>query len=285
MTEYSPDVTRKLKGKNHLLTAFNQIILLLWKFFWLLGMLIWLIMRSVAQLIGGIWKAFGEVEAFNGLWRPFNSLFRGIGEFLRILWWLPGWALNTFINAMNRRPAFRGFVLVLILTLGGFWYWFYGPQPTWGKWHDYQSGIASHYDRGFYFRLTASGEHFLPGFWYTAAHKKLPLGTTVLVTNEENGRKLALRINDRGPFVDGRVIDLSRAAAKWLGIVKDGTARVTISTRKAFNEEAETPEKVSNISTLPEKSRDVPSEWVDQPEELVPQRNLKSPIIVSDKKR
>lgn len=284
MTEYAPDMTRKPKRTNRLLVAFDQIILFSWKIVWLLGMLVWLIVRGAAQLIGGIWKAFGEIDTFNGIWRPFNSFFRGTGEFLRIIWWLPGWLLNTFINGMNRRPFFRSSVFVLVLATTGIWYWFYGPQPTWGKWYDYQSGIASHYDHGFYFRRTASGEWFLPGFWYTAAHKDLPFGTTVLVVNQENGRKLALRINDRGPFVDGRIIDLSRAAAKWLRVVKDGTAQVTIYTRKELNETSAPPEKISDNLMPPQKDREIPSEWVEQSEGVQLQMDLDDPVIVPSKK-
>jgi len=62
----------------------------------------------------------------------------------------------------------------------------------------------------------------------TAAHKTLPLPTRVRVTNLENGRRAELRVNDRGPFVKGRVIDLSYAAARKLGVVRPGTARVRI---------------------------------------------------------
>ncbi len=63
---------------------------------------------------------------------------------------------------------------------------------------------------------------------FTAAHKTLPMGTKVLVTNLENGRQTVVRINDRGPFVKGRIIDLSYAAARALGMHKKGTARVRI---------------------------------------------------------
>lgn len=91
-----------------------------------------------------------------------------------------------------------------------------------------QQGIASWYGREFHGRKTSSGEiynmHAL-----TAAHKTLPLGTFVRVQNLSNGKTLDVRINDRGPFVKGRIIDLSYTAAKSLGVVGPGTAPVKIT--------------------------------------------------------
>jgi rare lipoprotein A len=87
-----------------------------------------------------------------------------------------------------------------------------------------QSGIASVYAyRG---SKTASGEHMHPTN-FTAAHRSLPFGTMVRVSHRKNGRSVVVRINDRGPFIRGRVIDLSPAAAQALGI--SGLAPVTLS--------------------------------------------------------
>ena len=72
---------------------------------------------------------------------------------------------------------------------------------------------------------TASGERMNPGR-LTAAHRSLRFGTKLLVTNSRNGRAVVVRINDRGPFIRGRVLDLSRAAANTIGMVSSGTARV-----------------------------------------------------------
>jgi rare lipoprotein A len=90
-----------------------------------------------------------------------------------------------------------------------------------------QVGLASWYGPGFHGRRTASGERFDQNE-LTAAHRQLPLGSEVTVTNLENGRSIVVAINDRGPYVDGRVIDLSKAAARRLGIVEDGLAKVRI---------------------------------------------------------
>jgi rare lipoprotein A len=84
------------------------------------------------------------------------------------------------------------------------------------------SGIASVYSGG----RTASGEHMNAGA-FTAAHRTLPFGTMVTVVNNSTGRSVVVRINDRGPFVRGRVIDLSPAAAHAIGV--SGTAPVTLS--------------------------------------------------------
>ena len=90
-----------------------------------------------------------------------------------------------------------------------------------------EEGIASWYGPGFHGKRTANGETY-DMHAMTAAHTILPLGTIVRVTNKSNGRSLVLRINDRGPFVNDRVIDLSRAAADKLDIVAKGTAPVRI---------------------------------------------------------
>lgn len=87
------------------------------------------------------------------------------------------------------------------------------------------SGVASYYGRRFHGRLTANGERFNMRE-LTAAHKTLPFGSLVRVTNPRNGRSVTVRINDRGPFIRGRHIDLSRAAAEEIGMISTGHARV-----------------------------------------------------------
>jgi len=91
----------------------------------------------------------------------------------------------------------------------------------------YQEGVASYYAHEFNGRLTASGEVYDMNK-LTAAHKELPFGTMVRVTNLDNGKSVVVRINDRGPFVKNRIIDLSLEAAKRIGLVSTGTARVRL---------------------------------------------------------
>jgi rare lipoprotein A len=90
-----------------------------------------------------------------------------------------------------------------------------------------QYGVASWYGKDFHGKPTSSGEIY-DMYQLTCAHKTLPLGTTVMVTNMENGRSLELKVNDRGPFVKERIIDLSYAAAKILGVWEKGTSLVKV---------------------------------------------------------
>lgn len=94
--------------------------------------------------------------------------------------------------------------------------------------HDYdEEGIASWYGKKFHGRRTANGERYNMHAM-TAAHKTLPMPSVVRVTNLENGRSLELRVNDRGPFIEGRIIDVSRRAAELLGFRRQGVAEVRV---------------------------------------------------------
>jgi rare lipoprotein A len=88
-------------------------------------------------------------------------------------------------------------------------------------------GMASWYGPGFHGRRTANGERFNQ-YALTAAHRSLPFGTKVRVTNKRNGRSVIVRINDRGPFAHGRIIDLSKGAANAIGLIQSGVAPVTV---------------------------------------------------------
>ena len=90
-----------------------------------------------------------------------------------------------------------------------------------------ETGLASWYGDPYHGRQTASGEIYDMNEW-TAAHRTLPFGTWVEVTNLTNAKRVSVRITDRGPFVDGRIIDLSRAAAKQIDMIGPGTARVRL---------------------------------------------------------
>jgi rare lipoprotein A len=90
-----------------------------------------------------------------------------------------------------------------------------------------QEGIASWYGREYDGRPTASGEIY-DSSQFTAAHPDLPFGTMLVITNQHNNKKVTVRVNDRGPFVAARVIDISRAAAEQLDMIATGTAPVTV---------------------------------------------------------
>ena len=105
--------------------------------------------------------------------------------------------------------------------INGQWYY---PKEEW----DYEeAGIASWYGPGFHGRMTANGEPYDMNE-LTAAHKTLPMPSLVRVTNLENGRSIVVRVNDRGPYVAGRVIDLSRRSAQLLDVERAGTAKVRV---------------------------------------------------------
>lgn len=131
--------------------------------------------------------------------------------------------------------------------IGGIWY-YPSEQPDYDE-----TGIASWYGPGFYGKLTADGEIYTAQD-LTGAHKTLPMPVNVRVTNLENGRSLVVRVNDRGPFAQGRIIDLSERAAKLLGFYEKGTARVRVQyvaradlpTGKPQPFGAGTPEEVQN---------------------------------------
>lgn len=99
--------------------------------------------------------------------------------------------------------------------------------PPKGEWKPYGCCVASFYDKGFLGKPTASGEIFSP-YEFTAAHRALPFDTYLKLRNLENGRETVVRVNDRGPYVSGRDLDLSRAAAKALDMTAGGLARVEL---------------------------------------------------------
>lgn len=113
----------------------------------------------------------------------------------------------------NRRAAFRCLLLF-------FCFFLINACATTGK-----ETIASWYGPKFHGKLTASGERYNMHAM-TCAHKELPLGTRLMVSNVTNGKSAVVVVNDRGPFIRGREIDLSYAAAKKIGIVKPGTGKV-----------------------------------------------------------
>jgi rare lipoprotein A len=108
-----------------------------------------------------------------------------------------------------------------------------------------EEGDASYYGPGFYGHRTASGEVLRPGT-LTAAHRTLPFGSCVRVTVMETGRTVEVRINDRGPFVSGRILDVSETAAQALGMVGKGVTRVRI----ALCESATASEDVESLASL-----------------------------------
>lgn len=127
------------------------------------------------------------------------------------------------IKEIAREPLAEGGVYKIgeRYEVAGVWY---SPRADPGY---SQTGIASWYGRPFHGQRTANGEIYDMNAM-TAAHKTLPMPSFVRVTNLENGRALILRVNDRGPFVNGRIIDVSRRAAQLLGFSEKGIARIHV---------------------------------------------------------
>lgn len=125
--------------------------------------------------------------------------------------------------------------------------WYY-PLPTAEGY--VEEGYASWYGPECHGKPTASGEPFEMDA-ITAAHKTLPLGTHVKVTDTKTGQSIITRINDRGPFVAGRIIDLSRGSAKQLGSYRPGLARVRVEAVQVTTEEMVGTNSVWKVETVP----------------------------------
>lgn len=117
-------------------------------------------------------------------------------------------------------------------------------RPVYSK-----TGKASWYGPGFHGRKTANGERYNQNAM-TAAHKSLPFNTKVRVTNLENNKEVVVRINDRGPYIRGRIIDLSKKAAKMLAMLSSGTAKVRVETLEKMEVIRPKPPRVGH-KTIP----------------------------------
>ncbi|HZR09990.1 MAG TPA: septal ring lytic transglycosylase RlpA family protein [Myxococcales bacterium] len=120
-------------------------------------------------------------------------------------------------------PLKRASALPLVLLLAAACA--HAPRP--GERERIAEGLASYYGAAFRGHRTASGERFDPD-QLTAAHRTLAFGTCLRVENEENGRSVRVRVNDRGPFTQGRLLDVSEAAARALDFIHRGIARVRL---------------------------------------------------------
>lgn len=131
-------------------------------------------------------------------------------------------------------------VLIFVFSL-----FFLSPDKTQNQQFS-EKGFASYYGTRFHGKLTASGEKFNMHA-LTAAHKKLPFNTLVRIKNLKNGKSVVVRINDRGPYIKGRIIDLSYGAAKKIGLIKVGTTCVELEVVENFAE----PIIDSTVNSIP----------------------------------
>ncbi|WP_044418439.1 septal ring lytic transglycosylase RlpA family protein [Halarcobacter anaerophilus] len=128
--------------------------------------------------------------------------------------------------------------------IAGKWYY-----PTLAKVGDVQRGIASWYGPNFHAKRTSNGEIYNM-YGMTAAHKTLPMNTMVRVDNLDNGKSTIVRINDRGPFVSGRIIDLSNKAAHEINMVGRGTANVKVTVLGFHAKIAKTKQEKAETATV-----------------------------------
>ncbi len=136
-------------------------------------------------------------------------------------------------------------------------------------------GLASFYDDKFQGRVTASGELFDQNL-FTAAHRTLPFGTMVKVINLENKKTVEVRINDRGPFINNRVIDLSSAAAKVLGFFTKGTAKIKIEVISLGDN------ALSTTTTSPPEKKGSPNE-TQKSENTTPSKVPLTAVVIENK--
>jgi rare lipoprotein A len=149
----------------------------------------------------------------------------------------------------GRPPLLAALAAVVVLLAAGC----AGPRARGGPPNWREHGLASWYGADFHGRRTASGERYNM-YAMTAAHKTLPLGTTVDVIHRETGRRVRVRVNDRGPFVDGRIIDLSFAAARALGSAEAGVVPVIVEANlpdSSFLSASSSPAPASSPAALP----------------------------------
>ncbi len=214
-----------------MLKELDSLLLFIWKLVSVALQVLWLIVSAALRSISEIIRVFSRVDITKRLESGFIGRFlRGEGPM--------GFVSSGVSSALDktrskietsnvfRRSIFLAALLLLILFLY--------PPSHWGPWHLHEKGVASYYSTGYWFKRTASGERFIPLF-RTAAHPTLPLGTTVKVRNMSNNRVVYVRINDRGPFIKDRVIDLSSGATRKLDMITPGIVEVEIYTRKKFN--------------------------------------------------
>jgi rare lipoprotein A len=131
---------------------------------------------------------------------------------------------------LNRRASAAGALLLLAACAHAARGGAHAPRTELERPHEdglLAEGMASFYGESFRGRQTASGERFDPDA-LTAAHRTLPFGTCLHVENPENGRAVRVRVNDRGPYAQGRILDLSEGAARVLDLLREGVARVRL---------------------------------------------------------
>jgi len=213
------------------LKAADFLLLVFWNCVGIVLVVIYYILAVPGYIVHILWKGIGLLPFIFPLWKKLDNLFNS-AALLSMRKYFMHSCKKLSVLLENSAPA-RVFFFIPVVILFIFMLLYFPPFYL-AYSHKYQTGTASWYGPGFYFNRTANGELFIPFWGCTAAHKTLPLGTKVLVKNVKNGKKAVVWINDRGPFVKGRILDLSGLAAWRLGIYTPGTETVEIYTLRKY---------------------------------------------------
>ena len=223
--------------RERLMRFIDNILEILWNLLGILGKIAAFIFSCSVKTLRALWDFLCDIHMLRWFTDRMNIVFGWVGDTWNsslahvLREEISGCLLQLKELIETSKKARSWFFLILFIVL---FFCFYPPHK-WGPWHYHESGKASYYGSGFYFNKTAGGERFLP-FCHTAAHRTLPLGITVMVVNKVTHEKVYVKINDRGPVSENRIIDLSKSAAGKIGVTGNGAANVEIYTRKRYNQ-------------------------------------------------
>lgn len=196
---------------------------ILWKIILLINKAVALVVVAVAKTIISIFVYTKETFNIRSKW-IINPI-RAIYIFLDWLFEKLSIVYNGILKGITKSLILKRVVFIVVISL---WLNFmFQPLYWFNSWRLYQSGIASYYGPGFYFNRTANGDIYWP-WCISAASLSLPLGTIAKVVNRDNGDFVYVTITDRGPYVHGRILDLSPLAAFKLGMIQKGIVPVDI---------------------------------------------------------
>lgn len=213
--------------KELLLNLSDGFCAVIWTLFIFLNRVVGFALLLLGKVIAAIWSILCLLWPLNKIASGINAFFRELHSIIKPIFKSIGTCYEKFLTKTAKSFVLkRIFVPILLILLFLAIY----PPSHWGYWKLKEQGIASYYGYGFYFRQTASGQRYWP--WRcSAASLTLPLGTIAKVVNKNNGQSVYVEINDRGPYVNGRILDLSFVAALKLGMIHHGIIPVDIYTR------------------------------------------------------
>lgn len=213
--------------KDFILTLFDGFSSVIWTLFILLNKVVCVALLILGKFIAVIWTILCFLWPLNKIASDINKFFKNLHSNLKPILKSLGALYEKFLSKTAKSLVLKRIfspILLILLFLAIY------PPSHWGYWKLREQGIASYYGYGFYFRQTASGERYWP-WMCSAASLTLPLGTIAKVVNRDNGQYVYVVINDRGPYISGRILDLSFVAALKLGMVHYGIIPVDIYTR------------------------------------------------------